>query len=245
MRLRGDLVTWARNPTRIPGPVSAFSASLAHALFPEDRGAMEDFLTSFFVAPFTGLATGIASATSPSTSSTPSTASWGPDYDSVAAVHPHLHDRPHGLHPKKARHGHQDVGHQGRPSDASGDITQFGALTTALPPRSALATSSAWASGLLFGGPGAIFWMHHGHLGHCQQRTRRSSSAKYRVKDHPARCSAARCTRLSAASRTRSSVAFLAILFALFASLAAFGIGASTQSNSLADALYNTLARRR
>ena len=26
---------------------------------------MEDFLTSFFVAPFTGLATGIASATSP------------------------------------------------------------------------------------------------------------------------------------------------------------------------------------
>ena len=32
----------------------------------------------------------------------------------------------------------------------------------------------------------------------------------------------------------------LAILFALFASLAAFGIGASTQSNSLADALYNT-----
>ncbi len=46
--------------------------------------------------------------------------------------------------------------------------------------------------------------------------------------------------RLSAASRTRSSVRILAILFALFASLAAFGIGASTQSNSLADALYNT-----
>ena len=38
---------------------------------------MEDFLTSFFVAPFTGLATGIASATSPLDVIDASTASCG------------------------------------------------------------------------------------------------------------------------------------------------------------------------
>ena len=37
MRLRGGLATWAQDPKSNSDPVSVFSASLVHALFPVER----------------------------------------------------------------------------------------------------------------------------------------------------------------------------------------------------------------
>ena len=63
---------------------------------------------------------------------------------------------------------------------------------------------------------------------------------KYRVKDHSGKMLGGAMYALERGFKNKKAGRILAILFALFASLAAFGIGASTQSNSLADALYNT-----
>lgn len=57
------LVTFARSAHAL-----GRCPSLSRAHVPSQTGkgkAMEDFLTSFFITPFTGLAEGIASATSP------------------------------------------------------------------------------------------------------------------------------------------------------------------------------------
>ena len=45
------------------------------------------------------------------------------------------------------------------PSSAEGDISQFGALTTALAATIGTGNIVGVATGLLSGGPGAIFWM--------------------------------------------------------------------------------------
>ena len=45
------------------------------------------------------------------------------------------------------------------PSSAEGDISQFGALTTALAATIGTGNIVGVGTGLLFGGPGAIFWM--------------------------------------------------------------------------------------
>ena len=44
-------------------------------------------------------------------------------------------------------------------SDAEGDVSQFGALTTALAATIGTGNIVGVATGLLAGGPGAIFWM--------------------------------------------------------------------------------------
>ena len=99
-----------------PDPVSAFSASLAHALFPVERrgyGGLPDIVLRRSVHR---AGNGNCERDKPPRRHRRRRRlRVGPNHDLVAAVHPHLHDRPHGLHPKKARYGHQDVGHQGRP----------------------------------------------------------------------------------------------------------------------------------
>ena len=96
-------------------------------------------------------------------------------------------------------------------------------------------------TGLLFGGPGAIFWMWiTGILGIATKYSEVFIGVKYRVKDHSGKMLGGAMYALERGFKNKKLGRILAILFALFASLAAFGIGASTQSNSLADALYNT-----
>ena len=94
---------------------------------------MEDFLTSFFVAPFTGLATGIASATSPlDVIDAVDGFVWGPIMILLLLfTHIFMTVRT-GFIQRKLGTGIKMSVTKDDPSDASGDITQFGALTTAL-----------------------------------------------------------------------------------------------------------------
>ena len=97
---------------------------------------MEDFLTSFFVAPFTGLATGIAAATSPlDVIDAIDGFVWGPIMILLLLfTHIFMTIRT-GFIQRKLGTGIKMSVTKDDPSDASGDITQFGAP----------ATSSAWA----------------------------------------------------------------------------------------------------
>ena len=101
------------------------------------------------------------------------------------------------------------------------------------------ATSSAWGLRAFCLAAGRHFLdVDHRHPGIATKYSEVFIGVKYRVKDHSGKM-------LGGAIRARARLQEqearpCAVLFALFASLAAFGIGASTQSNSLADALYNT-----
>ena len=121
---------------------------------------MEDFLTSFFVAPFTGLATGIASATSPlDVIDAVDGFVWGPIMILLLLfTHIFMTVRT-GFIQRKLGTGIKMSVTKDDPSDASGDITQFGALTTALAATIGTGNIVGVGTGLLFGGPGAIFWM--------------------------------------------------------------------------------------
>ena len=203
---------------------------------------MEDFLTSFFVAPFTGLATGIASATSPlDVIDAIDGFVWGPIMILLLLfTHIFMTVRT-GFIQRKLGTGIKMSVTKDDPSDASGDITQFGALTTALAATIGTGNIVGVGTGLLFGGPGAIFWMWiTGILGIATKYSEVFIGVKYRVKDHSGKMLGGAMYALERGFKNKKLGRVLAILFALFASLAAFGIGASTQSNSLADALYNT-----
>ena len=206
---------------------------------------MEDFLTSFFVAPFTGLATGIASATSPlDVIDAVDGFVWGPIMILLLLfTHIFMTVRT-GFIQRKLGTGIKMSVTKDNPSDASGDITQFGALTTALAATIGTGNIVGVGTGLLFGGPGAIFWMWitgiTGILGIATKYSEVFIGVKYRVKDHSGKMLGGAMYALERGFKNKKLGRILAILFALFASLAAFGIGASTQSNSLADALYNT-----
>lgn len=107
---------------------------------------MEDFLTSFFVAPFTGLATGIASATSPlDVIDAVDGFVWDPIMILLLlSTHIFMTVRT-GFIQRKLSAGIKMSVTKDDPSDASGDITQFGALTTALAATIGTGTISSGA----------------------------------------------------------------------------------------------------
>ncbi len=122
--------------------------------------AMEDFLTSFFITPFTGLAEGIATATSPlDVIDAVDGFVWGPIMILLLlGTHIFMTIRT-GFIQRKIGTGIKLSVTKDDPSNADGDITQFGALTTALAATIGTGNIVGVGTGLLFGGPGAIFWM--------------------------------------------------------------------------------------
>lgn len=213
-----------------------------HALSRGKGNAMEDFLTSFFITPFTSLGEGLAAATSPlDVIDAVDGFVWGPIMILLLlSTHIFMTIRT-GFIQRKLGTGIKLSVTKDDPSDADGDITQFGALTTALAATIGTGNIVGVGTGLLFGGPGAIFWMWiTGILGIATKYSEVFIGVKYRVKDHSGKMLGGAMYALERGFKNKKLGRVLAVLFALFASLAAFGIGASTQSNSLADALYNT-----
>lgn len=124
---------------------------------------------------------------------------------------------------------------------AEGDISQFGALTTALAATIGTGNIVGVATGLLCGGPGAIFWMWlTGVFGIATKYSETYISMKYRVKDANGRMIGGAMYALERGFKHKKLGKFLAVLFALFTAIASFGIGASVQSNSLAGALTSS-----
>jgi AGCS family alanine or glycine:cation symporter len=124
--------------------------------------------------------------------------------------------------------------------DAKGDISQFGALTTALAATIGTGNIVGVATALISGGPGALLWMWlTGVFGIATKYSESYISVKYRVKDHNGNMLGGAMYALERGFKHKGLGRALAITFALLAAIASFGIGSAVQANSLASAIVS------
>ncbi|MCP4346731.1 MAG: sodium:alanine symporter family protein [Desulfobacterales bacterium] len=122
-------------------------------------------------------------------------------------------------------------------SDEPGDITHFQALMTALSATVGTGNIAGVATAIAAGGPGALFWMWvTGLVGMATKYSEALLAVKFRVKDENGEMSGGPMYYITNGLGWK----WLGTLFAIFASVAAFGIGNMVQSNSVADALEAT-----
>ena len=117
-------------------------------------------------------------------------------------------------------------------ADAEGDISQFGALTTALAATIGTGNIVGVSAAIALGGPGAVLWCWlTGVFGIATKYGEGLLAVKYRVKTSDGTMLGGPMYALERGLGKK----WLAVLFAIFASIAAFGIGSSTQANSLTE----------
>jgi len=118
--------------------------------------------------------------------------------------------------------------------NSEGDITHFQALMTALAATVGTGNIAGVATAIAIGGPGALFWMWiTGLFGMATKYAEAVLAVKYRIKDKNGNMSGGPMYYLA----NGMNLKWLGALFAVFASIAAFGIGNMVQSNSVADAV--------
>ncbi|MEW5919682.1 MAG: sodium:alanine symporter family protein [Bacillota bacterium] len=126
-----------------------------------------------------------------------------------------------------------------KPGDrTAGEISPFQALTTALAATVGTGNIAGVATAIFLGGPGAIFWMWvSAFLGMATKYSEIVLAVFYRT-----RVKGDMAGGPMYFLERGLKMPFLALLFALFGSLAAFGIGNMVQANSVADAVQATFA---
>ena len=116
--------------------------------------------------------------------------------------------------------------------DGDGDVSQFGALTTALAATIGTGNIVGVATAVAAGGPGAVLWMWlTGVFGISTKYAEAVLAVKYRVKAADGTMAGG---PMYALERGLGSKA-LGKLFALLTAVAAFGIGCMTQANSISS----------
>ncbi|HEX7708107.1 MAG TPA: sodium:alanine symporter family protein [Thermoanaerobaculia bacterium] len=121
---------------------------------------------------------------------------------------------------------------------AEGDISHYQALMTALAATVGTGNIVGVATAIALGGPGALFWMWMtGLVGMATKYSEALLSVKYRITDLAGEQSGGPMYYLRDGIKWKPLGSTLAFLFALFASVAAFGIGNMVQSNSVASAI--------
>ncbi len=117
---------------------------------------------------------------------------------------------------------------------AQGDISHFQALMTALAATVGTGNIAGVATAIAAGGPGALFWMWvTGFFGMATKYSEAVLAVRYRVTNSDGTMSGGPMYYLDKGLKAK----WLAVLFALFASISAFGIGNVVQSNSVAEAI--------
>ncbi len=121
-----------------------------------------------------------------------------------------------------------------RDDDSEGDISQFGALTTALASTIGTGNIIGVGTAIALGGPGAVFWCWlTGVLGIATKYAESLVAQKYRVKTKDGRVLGGAMYALERGLGLK----WLAKLFALFTALATFGIGCSVQVNAISTVM--------
>jgi len=122
-------------------------------------------------------------------------------------------------------------------TDEPGDITHFQALMTALSATVGTGNIAGVATAIAVGGPGALFWMWvTGLVGMATKYAEAVLAVKYRIVDENGEMSGGPMYYISRGLK----MPWLGSIFAVCASIAAFGIGNMVQSNSVADAVHAT-----
>ena len=121
-----------------------------------------------------------------------------------------------------------------------GEITAFQALTTALSATIGTGNIAGVATAIYLGGPGAVFWMWLTALvGMATKYAEAVLAVRYREVDADGRYVGGPMYYIK--NGLGAGWTWLGAVFALFAAVAAFGIGNTVQSNSVARALERTL----
>ncbi|MCU9600487.1 alanine/glycine:cation symporter family protein [Pallidibacillus thermolactis] len=122
---------------------------------------------------------------------------------------------------------------------SEGDISHFQALTTASAATIGTGNIVGVATAIVLGGPGAVFWMFlAGLFGMATKYGEAILAVKYRVKDPQGNMAGGPMYYLEHGLKQK----WLAILFALFGALAAFGIGNGTQAKAVSDLMNSTFS---
>ena len=123
--------------------------------------------------------------------------------------------------------------------DSTGDVSQFGALATALAATIGTGNIVGVATAVALGGPGAVLWCWlSGVFGMATKYSEGLLAIKYRVKAADGRMLGGPMYALERGLGWK----WLAVLFALFTALASFGIGNTVQANAIstiANESYN------
>ena len=124
--------------------------------------------------------------------------------------------------------------------DDKGEITAFQALTTALSATIGTGNIAGVATAIYLGGPGAVFWMWLTALvGMATKYAEAVLAVRHREIDADGRYVGGPMYYIR--NGLGAGWSWLGATFALFAAVAAFGIGNTVQSNSVARALERTL----
>ena len=114
---------------------------------------------------------------------------------------------------------------------STGDVSQFGALATALAATIGTGNIVGVATAVALGGPGAVLWCWlTGIFGMATKYAEGLLAVKYRVHDEDGHTYGGPMYALERGLGMK----WLAILFATFTALASFGIGCTVQANSIA-----------
>jgi len=120
---------------------------------------------------------------------------------------------------------------------SAGDISHFKALMTALAATVGIGNIAGVATAIAAGGPGAVFWMWMtAFFGMATKYSEAILAVKYRVVDENGDMSGGPMYYLERGLGQK----WLGVLFALFGSLAAFGIGNMAQANTVARVLESS-----
>ncbi|GAA5138636.1 amino acid carrier protein [Prosthecobacter algae] len=121
---------------------------------------------------------------------------------------------------------------------ASGDVSQFGALMTALAATIGTGNIIGVASAVAAGGPGAVLWMWlTGVFGIATKYGEALLAVKYRVQMPDGSFAGGPMYVLERGMNMR----WLGIVFAVFTCVAGFGIGCMSQANSVVGHVQNLL----
>ncbi len=204
---------------------------------------MEDFLYQFFVNPFVSLGSGLAAAGSDGGSWIEDVVSaldsfvWGPVMILLLlGTHVFMTCRTGFIQRKLFKGIKLSV----TKDEGAGDVSPFQALTTSLAATIGTGNIVGVATALIAGGPGALLWMWlTGVFGIATKYSETLIAVKYRVKDHNGNMLGGAMYALQRGFKKKKLGKVLAILFALFAAIASFGIGAAVQANSLSGAIVS------
>lgn len=122
-------------------------------------------------------------------------------------------------------------------TEASGDVTGFGALATAMAATIGTGNIVGVATAVGIGGPGAVLWIWlTGLFGMATKYSEAVLSIKYRVRAKDGSFIGGPMYALERGLKQK----WLGVLFAVFTAIACFGIGNMTQGNSIAESVQNT-----
>src|SRR5512141_1363665 len=126
-----------------------------------------------------------------------------------------------------------------RETEGTGDVSQFGALTTALAATIGTGNIVGVATAVAAGGPGAVLWMWlTGVFGTATKYAEALLSVKYRIKTPMGMMAGGPMYVLERGMKQR----WLGIVFAALTATAAFGIGNMVQANSISSMVQETFA---